>query len=241
MIELENVSISRGNFTLGPLNRTFKDGEAVILMGGNGSGKTSFLDLISGVLSPEGGSVKCSSKLSYAPQESDNSFFMPTVLDEFSYSLRGERKESIRDHAKEFFSLVSLDESFLCKSPFSLSGGEKRLLSIALAMVVKPSFILLDESIAGLDYRGYKAFRNLLETFKNEGVGFILVSHDESVLDLADSLIILKEGKIIFDGEPLLAMEKGFVRKTFAYEKSMELFASPILSFTQLLSRCTNG
>ena len=111
MIELENVSISRGNFTLGPLNRTFKDGEAVILMGGNGSGKTSFLDLISGVLSPEGGSVKCSSKLSYAPQESDNSFFMPTVLDEFSYSLRGERKES--SHLSPLMSLFSVNPRFL--------------------------------------------------------------------------------------------------------------------------------
>ena len=136
---------------------------------------------------------------------------------------------------------IRSEQEFLFKSPFSLSGGEKRLLSIALALATDPDFLLLDESLSGLDYKGYKALRNLLVILHKEKKGVILITHDPSILDLADEVIIMSNGQKEFSGSPSLAMEKGFVEKSFTYLKSLELFSMPILSMSELIERRRNG
>ena len=167
--------------------------------------------------------------------------FSESVLDEFSYSLRCVRRSlSVREEAERLLAAVGLDSSYLSQSPFSLSGGEKRLLSIALALAMSPDIILLDESLSGLDWKGYRAFRALVSSLKNSGIGIIFISHDPSILDLADALIVLKDGKIVFDGNPVTAMEDGLVKKSFAYSKSMELLGIPVLSLKEILRRVGN-
>lgn len=241
MISLDCVTLERRNISFGPVSRTFKEGECVAVMGENGAGKTTLLDLISGLETPSSGAVDSSSRVSYAPQESDDSFFLPTVLDEFSYSLRCVRRGlSVREEAERLLVAVGLDSSYLSQSPFSLSGGEKRLLSIALALAMSPDIILLDESLSGLDWKGYRAFRALVSSLKNSGIGIIFISHDPSILDLADALIVIKDGKIVFDGNPVTAMEDGLVKKSFAYSKSMELLGIPVLSLKEILRRVGN-
>ena len=227
MISLDCVTLERRNFSFGPVSRTFKEGECVAVMGENGAGKTTLLDLISGLETPSSGTV--------------DSFFLPTVLDEFSYSLRCVRRGlSVREEAERLLAAVGLDSSYLSQSPFSLSGGEKRLLSIALALAMSPDIILLDESLSGLDWKGYRAFRALVSSLKNSGIGIIFISHDPSILDLADALIVLKDGKIVFDGNPVTAMEDGLVKKSFAYSKSMELLGTPVLSLKEIIRRVEN-
>lgn len=241
MIELKSVIVRRKSFTFGPFSHRFEKGRTIMVMGENGAGKTTLLDVISGMAIPDSGELVSSERISYAPQESDDSFFLPTVLNEFSYSLRGKRKDELKEIAQKLLSSFSLSQEFLFKSPFSLSGGEKRLLSKALALATDPDFLLLDESLSGLDYKGYKALRNLLVILHKEKKGVILITHDPSILDLADEVIIMSNGQKEFSGSPSLAMEKGFVEKSFTYLKSLELFSMPILSMSELIERRRNG
>ena len=240
MIELKDVTIKRPSFTLGPVSQRFDDGRIYMVMGENGAGKTTLLDILSGMIIPDEGVVYKDVRISYAPQESDNAFFLPTVLDEFSYTLREKRKDEVGKRSEQLLSLIGLSSAYIQRSPFSLSGGEKRLLSIALALAVDPDFLLLDESISGLDYKGYKALRALLRALKAEGRGVVFITHELDILDLADVVIVIKGGKIIFCGTPLDAMEKGYVEKSFSYMKSMELIGTPILSPKEIARRVSN-
>lgn len=240
MIELKDVTIKRPSFTFGPVSQRFDDGRIYMVMGENGAGKTTLLDILSGMIIPDEGVVYKDVRISYAPQESDNAFFLPTVLDEFSYTLREKRKDEVGKRSEQLLSLIGLSSAYLQRSPFSLSGGEKRLLSIALALAVNPDFLLLDESISGLDYKGYKALRALLRALKAEGRGVVFITHELDILDLADIVIVIKGGKIIFCGTPLDAMEKGYVEKSFSYMKSMELIGTPILSLNEIARRVSN-
>ena len=240
MIELKDVTIKRPSFTFGPVSQRFDDGRIYMVMGENGAGKTTLLDILSGMIIPDEGVVYKDVRISYAPQESDNAFFLPTVLDEFSYTLREKRKDEEGKRSEQLLSLIGLSSAYLQRSPFSLSGGEKRLLSIALALAVDPDFLLLDESISGLDYKGYKALRALLRALKAEGRGVVFITHELDILDLADVVIVIKGGKIIFCGTPLDAMEKGYVEKSFSYMKSMQLIGTPILSLKEIVRRVSN-
>lgn len=240
MIELKDVTIKRPSFTFGPVSQRFDDGRIYMVMGENGAGKTTLLDILSGMIIPDEGVVYKDVRISYAPQESDNAFFLPTVLDEFSYTLREKRKDEVGKRSEQLLSLIGLSSAYIQRSPFSLSGGEKRLLSIALALAVDPDFLLLDESISGLDYKGYKALRALLRALKAEGRGVVFITHELDILDLADVVIVIKGGKIIFCGTPLDAMEKGYVEKSFSYMKSMELIGTPILSLNEIARRVSN-
>lgn len=240
MIELKDVTIKRTSFTFGPVSQRFDDGRIYMVMGENGAGKTTLLDILSGMIIPDEGVVYKDVRISYAPQESDNAFFLPTVLDEFSYTLREKRKDEVGKRSEQLLSLIGLSSAYIQRSPFSLSGGEKRLLSIALALAVNPDFLLLDESISGLDYKGYKALRALLRALKAEGRGVVFITHELDILDLADILIVINGGKIIFCGTPLDAMEKGYVEKSFSYMKSMELIGTPILSLKEIARRVSN-
>ncbi len=237
MIALVSATLEKGSFKLGPIDRVIKKGERICLMGKNGSGKTSLLDLISGVEKAGSGTLSSDETISYSPQESDDSFFMPSVMDEFSYSMRGAKKKEAREKAISLLSLAGLDASYLEKSPFSLSGGEKRLLSIALSLVNDPTFILLDEVLSSLDYSSMRSFRALLSFLSEKHTGYILVSHSVDILDLFDSILVLSGGKILFDGTPLDAMASGIIDKSFTYRKSEELYRKPFLSYDELLRR----
>ena len=240
MVRLSVVELKRNDFILS-VDKIFDTSSSYALMGENGSGKTTLLDLIAGLITPDRGIIEKDVKIAYSIAESVDTFFLPTVYDEFKYTFGRMKKSLLEEKTAELLSYLSLDESFLYRSPFSLSGGEKRLLSIALTLAQKPEFILFDESLAGLDYKGYLAFKKLLMRLKDEKIGFIIVTHDNSILDLVDDLLILKEGKISFDGKVIRAMEEGRVEKSFCFKESMRLYNKAILSLDDLIARRLNG
>ena len=175
MISLDCVTLERRNISFGPVSRTFKEGECVAVMGENGAGKTTLLDLISGLETPSSGAVDSSSRVSYAPQESDDSFFLPTVLDEFSYSLRCVRRGlSVREEAERLLVAVGLDSSYLSQSPFSLSGGEKRRLNLATLDAISPKLFIYDEAFDELSASWRK---RLLELMREKEYVLVLGSH----------------------------------------------------------------
>ena len=114
------------------------------------------------------------------------------------------KEEEAKQIAIECLKKVGIDESYFSRSPFDLSGGEKRRVAIAGVLAIKPKILVLDEPTAGLDNKGEKEIMSLLEKMYEEGISIALVTHDMNlVIKYAKRVIALKEGEIIFDGLPI--------------------------------------
>ncbi|WP_341492504.1 ATP-binding cassette domain-containing protein [Mesomycoplasma ovipneumoniae] len=114
----------------------------------------------------------------------------------------GVNKEEAKKKAAEMIKLVGLDETFLDKSPFELSGGQKRRVAIAGILAMDPDIIFFDEPTAGLDPQGSVKMLEILDTLYKKGKTIILATHDlDSVLEWTKRCIFFKDGKIIYDGE----------------------------------------
>ena len=261
MIEICNLELSyEGEEKIfSSLSLKIEKNKPVLIISEPGCGKTSLAKALCGVgtrfysMNVEGSfsydsldllSLGVPERRSYVArsiQNVDEAVLFPTVSDEVAFPL--EQRMLGRDVIeKELSSLLERYDlvRYHDADTSELSGGEKRLLSIALALAMSPDIILLDESLSGLDWKGYRAFRALVSSLKNSGIGIIFISHDPSILDLADALIVLKDGKIVFDGNPVTAMEDGLVKKSFAYSKSMELLGTPVLSLKEIIRRMEN-
>ena len=124
-------------------------------------------------------------------------------------------KEEIERRAKEALTLVGIDESYYKKSPFELSGGEKRRVAIAGVLAMKPEVLILDEPTAGLDPRGRdEILGQLMRLHEEQGLTVILVSHSmEDVAKYVDRIMVMDHGCLVFDDTP---------RAVFAHYRELE-------------------
>ncbi len=158
--------------------------------------------------------------------------FEETVLKDVSYGPKnfGVSAEEAIKVSKEALSLVGIDSSYYERSPFELSGGEKRRIAIAGILALKPSILVLDEPTVGLDKGGEENLLNLLTTIKNSGVSIIVATHDmDVVLKYADRAIVLDKGKVIHDSTPL----ELFQNENFLVNSSLQ--PPKVFSFAQKL------
>ena len=127
----------------------------------------------------------------------------------------GISKEEAKKIAKEVIVKVGLDESFLDRNPFELSGGQKRRVAIAGIIAMKPSILVFDEPTAGLDPQGAKEMLELFETLSKDGTTIIIVSHNlDDILEYTKRTIFMKEGKIIKNDETLkILSDEEFLRE----------------------------
>jgi energy-coupling factor transport system ATP-binding protein len=115
----------------------------------------------------------------------------------------GINKKQALINAKKYINLVGLDESFLPRSPFDLSGGQKRRVAIAGILAIEPDILVLDEPTAGLDPHGEREMIDIIKQYKNTGKTVIIISHVmDHVLEIADEMIILGNKKILVAGKP---------------------------------------
>jgi len=170
-------------------------GAAICIAGQNATGKTTLLRMACGLISPDAGTVGCDGKIAYVPQE-------PALLPELT----------VRDNLKLWYAAQALNgptfsalspEGLLGLEPFekkragALSGGMKKRLSIAAALVGQPDYLLLDEPFAALDAPGCHALSLLLCRLKSEGMGILLTSHEpQQIAALADILFLLQDGRL---------------------------------------------
>ena len=113
----------------------------------------------------------------------------------------GVKKEEALKIAHECLAKVGIDESFYKKSPFELSGGEKRKVGIAGILALKPEVLVLDEPTAGLDPASSKAMLELFKSLNKEGITIILVSHDMNIVfEYADDVVVMDKGKVVYHG-----------------------------------------
>ena len=198
------------------------DGEFVAIVGHTGSGKTTFLQHLNALIRVQEGKLEvCGHDLSAKRpdlkalrstvgmvfQYPEYQLFADTVLDDVCFGPKnfGVEKEKCVVLAKEALALVGMDPDKVAKkSPFDLSGGEKRRVALAGVLAMKPQVLVLDEPTAGLDPRGKKEILSLVNNLnRTQGVTVIMVSHDmNEVFENASRVIVFQNGQIAYDLPP---------------------------------------
>lgn len=212
-----------GLVALGDVSLEMTRSLVVGLIGPNGSGKTTLLNVINGIYDPSRGSIQLDGASTARKRPSDlaamgmsrtfqNARVFSTLTAEQNlfipllHQSRGERAKSTK-RAEELLSFVGL-EAYAGKTATQLSGGQKRLLEFARALVTKPSLVLMDEPFAGV-HPQIKAtlVRCIKETVRLEGTSFLIVSHEvPDLVAMSDHMVCLVEGKVAAAGDPTVVV-----------------------------------
>jgi len=227
MIKLENVTytyMDGGPFekvAVKDINFELKKGEFVGLIGHTGSGKSTLVQLMAGLVKPTSGIVsvngmnlhqkgtdmrKVRFNVGFVMQYPEYQLFEETVSKDIAFGPNnmGLPKEEVENRVKEAAELVGLAPELLEKSPFELSGGQKRRAAIAGVLAMKPQILILDEPAAGLDPAGRdEILRKIRNMHKQLGLTVVLVSHSmEDIAGLADRIVVMKRGEIAATDNP---------------------------------------
>ena len=188
-----------------------REGERIALVGPNGSGKSTLGRLLVGLLKPQHGTVRLEGddparlpaaalarRAGYVFQRPEQQFLAQSVLDEVRLGLRPDEL----DEAGRLMDRLGLPlGTFGERSPYRLSGGEQRRLSLACALVRRPKVLILDEPTFGQDRRGYEALLAILRDLVAEGTCLIAATHDSRfVRDVASRIVTLDDGRVVGDG-----------------------------------------
>ena len=227
-IALENVSFTYQEGTplastaLTDVSLTIEDGSYTALIGHTGSGKSTILQLLNGLLVPSQGSVRVFDTLITSTsknkdirqirkqvglvfQFAENQIFEETVLKDVAFGPQnfGVSEEDAVKIAREKLALVGIDESLLNRSPFELSGGQMRRVAIAGILAMEPAVLVLDEPTAGLDPLGRKELMNLFRKLHQSGMTIVLVTHlMDDVAEYANQVYVMEKGRLVKGGKP---------------------------------------
>ena len=228
-ITLKNVSYTyqAGTPFEGPalfdVNLEIKDGSYTALIGHTGSGKSTILQLLNGLLTPSVGSVTVNDieitatsvnkdikqvrkKVGLVFQFAESQVFAETVLDDVAFGPQnfGVSKEEAERLAREKLLLVGISEDLFSRSPFELSGGQMRRVAIAGILAMEPDILVLDEPTAGLDPAGRKELMELFKKLHQAGMTIVLVTHlMDDVANFADTVYVLEKGSVVKCGQPV--------------------------------------
>ena len=227
-IALENVSFTYQEGTplastaLSDVSLTIEDGSYTALIGHTGSGKSTILQLLNGLLVPSQGSVRVFDTLITSTsknkdirqirkqvglvfQFAENQIFEDTVLKDVAFGPQnfGVSEEDAEQIAREKLALVGIDESLFNRSPFELSGGQMRRVAIAGILAMEPAILVLDEPTAGLDPLGRKELMNLFKKLHQSGMTIVLVTHlMDDVAEYANQVYVMEKGRLVKGGKP---------------------------------------
>ncbi|WP_240739459.1 ATP-binding cassette domain-containing protein [Marinitoga lauensis] len=178
-IEIKNVSYTYAEGTpfettaLKDINWKITENSMWVVLGKTGSGKTTLIQTLNGLLIPKNGEIlvdgistkdqkndikKIRERIGLVFQYPENQFFLPTVLEELLYAPKNFNKNISQNDILNILNLVGLNRSFLGRNPFTLSGGEMRRVAIASVLSYNPKYIVFDEPTVGLDYSGRKKY-----------------------------------------------------------------------------------
>ncbi|WP_299324756.1 energy-coupling factor transporter ATPase [uncultured Gemella sp.] len=252
-ISLKNVSYTYNYKTpyarkvLKDINLKIDEVSYTVIVGKTGSGKSTLIEHINGLLLPTKGEVAVDNILITNPQSkkerrelakklkilrqdvavlfqfSEQQLFETSVLKDIIFAPLnyGVEEEKAISKAKELIKLVGLDESYLDKSPFELSGGEMRKVALCGVLALEPKVLILDEPTVALDYQSREEIMAMVKRLKEEfDMTIVLVTHNmDYVLEYADKVFVLKNGEVSFEGK----VEDLFLNEQVLKENSLEL------------------
>lgn len=251
-IILDNVSYTYQEGTpfasaaLSDVSLSIEDGSYTAIIGHTGSGKSTILQLLNGLLVPTEGSVRVFDTLITSTsvnkqirkqvglvfQFAENQIFEETVLKDVAFGPQnfGVSVEEAEAIAREKLDLVGIDESLFERSPFELSGGQMRRVAIAGILAMEPSILVLDEPTAGLDPIGRKELMALFKKLHQDGITIVLVTHlMDDVAEFADQVYVMEKGKLVKGGKP------GLVFQNVEFMEKIQLGVPKITRFAQRL------
>ena len=255
-IILDNVSYTYQEGTpfasgaLSDVSLTIEDGSYTAIIGHTGSGKSTILQLLNGLLVPTKGSVRVFDTLITSTsinkqirqirkqvglvfQFAENQIFEETVLKDVAFGPQnfGVSVEEAEAIAREKLDLVGIDESLFERSPFELSGGQMRRVAIAGILAMEPSILVLDEPTAGLDPIGRKELMTLFEKLHQDGITIVLVTHlMDDVAEFADQVYVMEKGRLVKSGAPSLVFQN------LEFMDNIQLGVPKITRFAQRLA-----
>ncbi len=202
------------------INLEITPGEFTAIIGHTGSGKSTLIQMFNGLIKPTKGQILVSGVDIHAEgadkkairqqvglvfQYPEYQLFEMTVYDDVAFGPKnlGLVDEALKNRVEQSLQAVGLKEEMWTKSPFELSGGQKRRVAIAGVLAMNPKILILDEPTAGLDPKGREElFSQLQQMQKNLGITIVMISHSmEDVANYANRLIVLHEGTKVYDDE----------------------------------------
>ena len=255
-IILDNVSYTYQEGTpfasaaLSDVSLTIEDGSYTAIIGHTGSGKSTILQLLNGLLFPTEGSVRVFDTLITSTsvnkqirqirkqvglvfQFAENQIFEETVLKDVAFGPQnfGVSVEEAEAIAREKLALVGIDESLFERSPFELSGGQMRRVAIAGILAMEPKILVLDEPTAGLDPIGRKELMTLFKKLHQDGITIVLVTHlMDDVAEFADQVYVMEKGRLVKSGAPSLVFQN------VEFMEKIQLGVPKITRFAQRLA-----
>ena len=257
MIKVEHLNHIYGQgtafeqYALKDVNFTIEDGEFIGLIGHTGSGKSTLIQHLNGLLKASSGTISYNgenidregcdkkvlrSKVGLVFQYPEHQLFEIDVFTDVCFGPKnlGLSREEVETRAKEALEQVGLDEHFYRQSPFELSGGQKRRVAIAGVLAMKPEVLISDEPTAGLDPRGRDEILDEISLLhKQNKMTIILVSHSmEDMAKYADRLLVMNHGELAFDGKP---------REVFLHYKELEKMGLAAPQITYIVQELREG
>ena len=244
-VKFEQVSHTYSNNTpfsymaLKDINLDIPKGSFTAIIGHTGSGKSTLIQHINALLLPTQGKVQVNDFIIEATnvpkglkqlkkmaglvfQFPEYQLFEDTIEKDIIFGPKnfGVDEQQAKEAARKVIKAVGLDESYLQKSPFDLSGGQKRRVAIAGILVMDPDVLVLDEPTAGLDPQGAKEMMDLFKTLNDQGKTVIIVTHDMNhVLNYCDFAVVMNKGEIVKKG----TVDEIFIDASYLENLSIDL------------------
>ncbi len=236
MIEVRDLSFSDGTkVILNKVNLDVKEGEFVAVLGLNGSGKTSLFKMLNALMIPTSGYVSVDGlkttekenvweirkKVGMIFQNPESQIVGTTVEEDVAFGMEniGIPREDMIKRVDEVLNFVGLIQQKK-REPFHLSGGQKQLLCIASTLAMRPKYIIMDEPTSMIDPIGRKKILEIMKDLNAEGKTILFSTHILEEIVMAKRVVYLRNGKIIFDGEPIDILNE--VKEEFGISEFLE-------------------
>lgn len=212
MIKIENLNFryKEGEYILKNINLEIKEGECIAIVGKNGSGKSTFAKLISGVMKPSNGDILVDEintknkkeyknlrrKIGIVFQNPENQIIFNNLNDELSFALNNLGLDNQEIRINQALEKVKIDKATIGEVD-ELSLGQKQRIAIASVLAVNPNYLVFDEPTTMIDSEGKEAVYNIISNLKERGYTIIYITNNTEEIFLADRILVLDDGEIV--------------------------------------------